>query len=139
VERAFDRDDAVAFGMAGVVLILAARLNDAFHRFGARVAEEHGVGKAVGDQLRGDPFLAGHAIDIRGVPHLAQLRGQRGQQARMSMAERSHGDTRGIVEIASPGGIEQVSTFAPLESEVGTRINGHNRRGHHALPNAAGG
>ena len=46
VEAAFEGDDAIALGMAVRRLVLAHHLDDAFHRLGAGVGEEHRVGKA---------------------------------------------------------------------------------------------
>jgi hypothetical protein len=64
MEGAFKGDDGVALGTAVGGVILPGHLDGAFKCLGARVAEEHGVGKSQFDQPLRQPFLARHLIDV---------------------------------------------------------------------------
>ena len=92
VEGALEGDDAAALGLAGDELIAARDLDRAFAGLGAGIAEEHLVGERRRDQPLGEPLLAGDAIEVGGVPELAGLLGQRGDERGMRVAERVDGD-----------------------------------------------
>ena len=77
VERAPAGDDAVALALAGLVEVLAHQLDAALDRLGARVAEERAIGEAIRDEPLGQPLLPGDPVQIRGVPQLSGLLGQR--------------------------------------------------------------
>ena len=122
VERALEGDDAVALGLAVRRLILARHLDDAFHRLGAGIGEEHVVGEARGAQPLGQPLAFRDAIEVGDVPELLRLLGERLDQMRMRVAERIDRDAGGEIEIAVAVGRDQPDALAPLEGEVDTRI-----------------
>jgi hypothetical protein len=64
MKRTFETDDAVALGMAGIELRLADQLRHAFVRLGARIAEEHAVGKGVGHQPLRQTLGLRHPIQV---------------------------------------------------------------------------
>ena len=123
VEGALEGDDAVALGLARRRLIFARHLDRAFERLGAGIREEHRVGKARLAQPIGQPLAFRNAVQIRDVPDLLGLLGERLDQMRMGMAERVDGDARGEIEVALAIGREQPSALAPLESEVDARVS----------------
>ena len=133
VERALEGDDAVALRPAVRRLVFAHHLDDAFHRLGAGVGEEHRVGEACGAQPVGQPLALRDAVEIGDVQHLGRLRRDRRDQVRMRMAERVDRDARGEIEIALAVGRDQPSALAPLESEIDTRIGWQHMRSHGPL------
>ena len=136
MKGAFGDDDAVALGMAGLVVILAHQLDDAFHRLGARIAKEDGVGKAVCDEPLGHLFLSRDAVQVGAVPQLSGLRLQGGDQMRVRVTKgvHRHAGTEIKETTAVPG--EQIHTLAPFEGDVGARVGWHDGRDHSTLPNA---
>ena len=133
VERAFEGDDAVALRTAIRRLVLAHHLDDAFHRLGAGVGEEHRVGEACGAQPVGQPLPLGDAVEVGDVQHLGGLLGDRCDEVRMRMAERIDRDARREIEIALAVGRNQPSALAPLECEVDARIGWQHMRSHGPL------
>ena len=124
---AFEGDDAVALGMAVRRLVLAHHLDDAFHRLGAGIGEEHHVGEAHGAQPVGQPLALGNAVEVGDVDDLLGLLGDRLDQMRMRMAERIDRDAGGEIEIALAVGRDQPNALAPLESEVDPRVGRQHR------------
>ena len=55
-------------------MIFAHRLDHAFRRFGAGIAEKHQIGKARSAQAVGQFFLFGDAVKIGDVPKFFRLR-----------------------------------------------------------------
>ena len=113
VERAFEGDDAVALGPAADRVVLTRRLDRAFHRLGAGIAEEHHVGEARLAQPLGDPFGFGNFVEIGDVPQLVGLLLERGDQMRMRVAERVHGDAGGKIKIALAVGGNRAKRLRP--------------------------
>jgi hypothetical protein len=98
VERRLEADDLVALRLAVHELILADQLDAALDRLRARVAEEHRVGERHLGQPLGQLLAVADAEQVRGVPQLLALLGQRLDQRGMAVAQRVHGDTRGKVQ-----------------------------------------
>ena len=93
--------------MAGGAVELAHRLDRALAGLGAGVAEEHGIGEAVGDQPLGQTLLLRDLVEVGDVPELAALLDQRLDQMGMAVAQRRDGDAAGEVEIAvAIGGVK---------------------------------
>ena len=130
VERAFKGDDAVALGLARGELILASHLDRAFDRLGSRVLEEHGVGEAQCAQPLGQLLAFRDPVQVRRVPELLRLRGDRRDHMRMCVAQSIDGDAGGEVEIALALSRDQPGALAPLESEVDARIGRQQVRAH---------
>ena len=71
VEGALEGDDAKALGPAVHIVIAARRLDGAFDRLGAGIAEEHAVGEGRRDELLAELALAGNLEDVGDVPELS--------------------------------------------------------------------
>ena len=123
VEGALEGDDAEPLGLAAGGLIFARHLDRALDRLGAGILKKHRVGKGRRAQPVGQPFAFRNAIEIRDVPDLLRLLGQRLDQIGMRMAERVDGDAGGEIEVALARGRDQPGALAPLESEVDARIS----------------
>src|SRR5438105_11786051 len=87
-------------------------------RLRARIVEEHGIGKAVGDEPFGELLLAGDLEQIRAVPQLLRLRGHRLDQMRMAVAKRGDGDAAGEVEEFAAVASIEIATLAPFAGDV---------------------
>ena len=94
VERTAKGDDLDALGLALFVPVLAHHFHDQLTAFRARVGEKRGVGKGLIDQSIGQRLLLGDLIEVRQVPHLGRLIGQRLNEVRVRMAQRVHRNTR---------------------------------------------
>ena len=92
VERAFEGDDAIAFGLAVGVLIFARHLDRALDRLRAGVGEEHDIGEALLAQPGGEH--ARRPASCRGWRRARALRllGHRLDEMRMAVAKPVHGD-----------------------------------------------
>ena len=100
MESALEGDETIALRMALGCVVVPRDLDRAFHRFGAGIAEEHQVGKALLAQPRGKLVAVRALEQVRHVPQLCRLLLQRLDQMRMRVTERIHGDARGEVEIS---------------------------------------
>ncbi len=137
MEGALESDDAIALGPFADRLIFAGALDGAFHRFGARIAEERDVGEARrAEALRG-ALLFRNFIKVGDVPSLLRLFGKRSDKVRMRVAQRIDGNAGGEIEIALAVRGEEPYAFAPLESEVHAREGRHQMRCHGFNPHAA--
>ena len=130
VKGAGGADDLVPALVAALVMVFARHLDGALIGLGARVAEEHGVGKGVLRQRGRHRLLAGHPVQVRGVPQPARLVLQGLDQMGMAMAQRGHRDARTEIQESSPVARPQIGTLAPFEGDIGTRISGHHDRKH---------
>ena len=110
--------------------MLAHQLDDAFHRLGAGIGEEHVVGEAHVAEPLGQPLAFGDAVEVGDVDQLPGLLGDRLDHMRMAMAERVNGDAGGEIEIAVAIGCGQPAALAPLESKVDPRENRQHMRRH---------
>ena len=77
-----------ALGPARLVLVAARQLDDALHRLGAGVAEEHLVGEAVRGQALGQARALGDLVEVGDVPQLGRLLGECGDQVRVGVGSR---------------------------------------------------
>jgi len=68
MERALERDQAIALGMPANRMVLARGLDRAFQRFGARIGEKDHVGKGLLDQTAGQPLAFRNAVKVGDVP-----------------------------------------------------------------------
>ena len=107
----------------------ARHLDRAFHRLGAGIGEEHQVREGRLAQARRQPFGLRDAIEVGDVPERARLLGHGGDEMRMRVPERIHGDARGEIEIALAVGRDQPAALAALESEVDPGIGRQQMRG----------
>jgi hypothetical protein len=130
MEGAVEGDDAVAFRMSLMRMVLARHLDRAFECFGARIGEEDGVGEScLGEALR-QLLLARDHIDVGGVPDLLGLLGQRLDEMRMRMAEAGHGDARTEIEILLALFRIDAHALAMVEGERCTSIGRQHWRDH---------
>ena len=125
VERAGEADHVDPFGLAIGVVEAARRLDRAFDRLGARIAEEHHVGEGRIRQPLGEAFLSGNAEDVRHVPELARLLGQGGDQRRVRVAERVGGDPGDAIEIGAALGIIKPGALAVRNRERCAVVDRH--------------
>ena len=132
VEGALEGDDAPASGIAAAVVVAPRHLDYAFHRLGARIAEEHLVGEARGAQAFGEARLFGDFVEVGAMPQFLSLGGERRNQPRVAVAQGIDRDAGGEVEEAPPVGGDQVSALAALEGDADASIGGHD--GHHDAP-----
>jgi hypothetical protein len=133
-KQPFEGDDAIALGMAVRRLVFADSLDDAFHRFGAGIGEEHQVGEAQGAQPVGKALAAGNPIEIGDVDDLLGLFRDGLHEMWMRMPERIHGNTGTEVQIARTVGRDEPNALAPLKSDVHSRIGRHHMRHHDRSP-----
>jgi hypothetical protein len=80
MERALEGDDLHPFGLAVLIVELPRHLDRKLGRLGAGVGEEHCVGKGAVDQQVSQPLLFRNTVDVRHMPKLARLFGQRRHQ-----------------------------------------------------------
>ena len=117
MERAFEGDDAEALGVTVHKVIAARRLDRAFQRFRTGIGKEDTVGETVFDEALRKPLLARDVVEVRDMPELARLLGQRRYEMRMAMPERIDRDAACEIEIAiAVRGVEPAA-LASLESE----------------------
>ena len=102
-------------------------LDRGFHRLCAGVGEEHLVGKRHFAKAFGKPFLARYAIEIRSMPKLARLLGQRGDEIRMSVAQDVDGHACGEIKISIARRCKEIGALATIEFDIKTRIGPENR------------
>ncbi|CDX33909.1 hypothetical protein MPLA_1690011 [Mesorhizobium sp. ORS 3359] len=117
VERAFEGDDAKTLWMALDELIAPGRLDGAFQRLGARIGEEHLVGKGGIDQPLAQPALFRDFVEIGDVPELGGLFSERRDQMRMAVAQRIHRDAAREVEISLALVGDQPGPLPTVESQ----------------------
>jgi hypothetical protein len=109
--------------------MMADQLDHALQRFGAGIAEEHEVRKALVAEARGKLLAVRALKQVRHMPELGRLLLQRLDQRGVGMAERIHRHARGEIEIAIAIGRDQPAALAALETEVGSGENGEQMRG----------
>ena len=80
-------------------MIAPRGLDRAFNGLGAGIGEEHHSRRRSPRKAAREPLLLGDAVQIGHVPELFRLLGQRLDEMRMGVAERSDRDAGGEVEI----------------------------------------
>ena len=118
VESALESDRAIALGMAIDRLAPARHLHRRFVGFGARIGEEHQVGEGGVDQTARKALALGILIEVRNVPQLRTLAGQRFDQMRMGVADRGHGDAGAEIQIALAFLRHEPAALATLEDDI---------------------
>ena len=111
-------------------VVLARGLDHAFQRFSAGIAEEHEVRERRGAQFVGELFRIGDTVEVRRMPELAGLLGQRRDEARVGMAEHVDGNAASKIEITVAPGGDDPRAFSPLEGDINTGIGRHYMRRH---------
>jgi hypothetical protein len=128
VERAFERDEAIALRRARLVVIAARGLDGAFDRLRAGIGEKGHVGEGRGAKPLGEALLLGNAVQIGHMPKFFCLLGERAHEMRMRMAERGHGDPAREVEIALARRGEEIGAFPAREGKVAAGVSRCKRR-----------
>ena len=90
--------------------------------------------KVVVDEALRQALPLRDAEQVRGVPELSGLLGQRRDEMRMGVAERVHRDAAAEVEISLAVARHEPGALAPLEGDVGARIGRQQRRVHGTSP-----
>ena len=111
----------------------ARNLDRRFICLGAGVAEIDLIKAGQFGQSRGDTFLTGNPIQVRGVPEPTGLVPKRLDKRRMRMTERVHCDATGAIEIPVAILGDQPAPFAAHESKVGASVSLHHRRSRRLL------
>ncbi len=124
VKSALEGDEAITLGRAVGRVEFSRGLDRAFHRFGARIGEEHAIGECRVDETPRQPFGLRNLKKIGHVPGLFRRRAQGRDKMRMRMAERIHGDAAAKIEVTVAIGGEKPSALATFEGEIRARIGG---------------
>lgn len=117
MECALEGNDPVALGRAVYIMIATRGLDRAFQRLGARIREEHLVCKGCVHKPLAQATLAGNLVEVGHMPQTCRLLGERGNQMRMAVAQRVHGDAAGEVEIALAAVRHQPASFTSVEGQ----------------------
>ena len=128
VKRSLEGDQPVALRLAIGGVKFARRLDRAFDRFRAGIAEEHLIGEARLDQPAREPFRLGNLIEIGDVPGTRRAPLQRIDETRVAMAERVDRDARAKIEIAPAVVPDKPSAFTALEGEIRAGVGRIKRR-----------
>ena len=128
VKRAGGAQDGGALGLAALIGGAARHLDGGFIRLGAGIAEIDLVQPGQCGQFFSHTFLAWNAIEVRGVPQLSGLITQRGNQRRMRMTKRVHGNATCTVEIALAILGDQPAPVPTNKGQIGTAICFHHCR-----------
>src|SRR6185437_6545055 len=83
VERALERDETIALGMAVGGMVAPRALDRAFHRFRAGIGEKDKIGKTLFAQPQREPFAVRALEQVRHVPKFRRLFLQGCDQMRM--------------------------------------------------------
>ena len=122
MEGAREGEDVGAFGLALFVKMLAHHLHRQFAGLGPRIGEEDGIGKGMGHQHVGQPFLFRDPVEVRDMPELARLFGQRRHQFGRGMAERVDRDPGAQIKVSAAIRGPEPGALATHEGEGGTGV-----------------
>ena len=125
METAFEADYAVALRLAGSAEVFSDDLDAEFPRLGARILQEYRVGERHIRQPLRQPLQASRLVQVGGGPKPARLVGQRLGDRGMGVAKCGDGRPGDKVKVAPAMLIEKVASLAPLEIDIGPRIDGH--------------
>ena len=134
MKRPLEAHDLNPFGCALVEPVLARHLDGQLAGLGARIGEEHRVGKGMFDQPIGQFLLLFNGIQIRHMPELARLIGQRLDQIGVRMAQRVHRDACAHIQKPLPVAGDQPAAFAALETQRRAGVGGQYCRDHRTGP-----
>src|ERR1700730_4133155 len=129
-----ESNDAELFGMSARRLILARCFDGAFDGFRSGIGEKYVVGESDLDEAPGQAFRLWDLEQIGGVPDFRALLIERGDEMRVGIPERRHGDAAAEIEKPLARCRGQPSSIAPLEGELDAGIGGKQRRGHFFTP-----
>jgi hypothetical protein len=130
-------DEDVLLRPAVMMVIAPCRLDRPFDRLGARIGEEHRVGKGELGQAAGISFALWRAVEVGDVDQSRGLILDRPGQDRVAMAEQIDRNAAREIEILLAILAKQICAFAAHRPHRRARINGHERRdGHKGLPAA---
>ncbi len=128
-------DDRLRLGLAVLVAIQAHELQCAFVGLGSGVAEEDFLQTRQRAQAVGELFLLAHTVDVRRVDQSTDLLSQRGDQARMRVAEAVDGDASQRIEIFFALLVEEPCTLAVGEGDREPVVGVHQvRHRSHSVP-----
>src|SRR5690606_22166922 len=117
VERAVERNDLVALGLAPGEEVMACCLDRTLDRLGARIGEEDGISEGIADEPLGKSLALRDREHVRSMPHLVGGVLERPDQVRVAVAQCVHRDACVEVEISGSILREEADALAPLESE----------------------
>ena len=122
VKSALERQDAIALRMAVDPLAPARHLDRRLVGLSARIGEEHEIGEGRIRQTAGKPFAFRILVQVRDVPELRALTGQRLHHMGMGVSDRGHRNAGAEVEIAFAGRRDQPAPLSTLEGDVCARV-----------------
>ena len=127
VKRAFERQDPIALGMAVDPLAPARHLDRGLVGLGAGIGEENEIGEGRVDEAPREPLAFRVLVEVRHVPELRPLSGQRLDQVRMGVSDGGHRDAGAEVEIALARRRDEPAPLSTLEGDIGPRVSRHDR------------
>ena len=128
MKGALERQDAIALRMAADPLAPARHLDRRLVGLGPGIGEEHEVCEGRVGQTAGETFAFGILVQVRDVPELRALTGQRLHHVGMGVSDGSHRDSGPEVEIAFARRRDEPAPLSALEGDVCARIGRNDRR-----------
>jgi hypothetical protein len=125
VEGGVKRDQVMPLGIAVHEVIAPRGLDRAFHRLGARIGEEHRVGKTRIDQPLREVLALRGPVQVRHVHQRRRLLGDRLDQLGMAVAKRIHRNAAGEIEILLALFAVQIHALAAHRAHAATRVHRH--------------
>ena len=131
VKGVVEGDQRRALRISVRVVIPPRGLDRALDRFGARIGEEHRVGKAVVDDPLRELLALRRAVQVRHVHQRRGLLGDRLDQFGMAVAERVDRDAGREIEILFALLAIEVAALTSHRAHAATRVHGHQGWGGH--------
>ena len=122
VERAFESEGAIALGMTVDRLTPARHFDRSLVGLSAGIGEENQIGESRLGEAPRKALALGILIEVRNVPQLRALVGQRLDEVGMGVTNRGDRDAGTEVEITLPGDRGEPAALAALESDIGPGI-----------------
>ena len=135
VEGAAERDQLMLFRAPVMMVVTPRGLDRAFHRLGAGIGEEDGVGEGQLGEPGREGFALRAAIEVGDVDQRLRLLLDRPGEHRMAVAEQIDGDAAGEIEIFLAALSIEIHPLASHRPHRRARIDGHERGdGHRSSP-----
>ena len=128
VECAFECDQRRSLRIVRHIVIAPRGLDGAFDRFGARIGEEHRVGKRQVDEPLRERLTLRRSVEIADVHQRRSLILNRLHQMRVTVAQDIDCDPACEVEIALAAFADQIGTLTTHRPNPAAGIDGHERR-----------
>jgi hypothetical protein len=133
VEGALEGDD-LGPGCALFIMVPAGHLDRQLAGLGARVGEEHRIGKGLFHQHRGEAFLLGDAVEVRDMPEPGGLFGQGCDQLGVRVAKSVDRDPGTQIKISGALHRGQPGALTAGKGQIGAVVGGKDGRDHGNIP-----